>query len=151
MEGIIRYAHHSDADVIAGFQLKMALETEQLELDPEVVKLGVTSVLNDSSKGFYLVFEEAGRVAGCLMITKEWSDWRARWVWWIQSLYVLPGLRQKGIFKRMYDYLVSVLERDPDVAGIRLYVDRTNIRARKVYEAIGMDGEHYQLFEWMKG
>jgi RimJ/RimL family protein N-acetyltransferase len=39
---------------------------------------------------------------------------------------------------------------DEDVRGIRLYVDKRNTRAQQVYARLGMNGEHYQVFEWMK-
>jgi hypothetical protein len=45
------------------------------KLDPATVRLGVLAVLQDASKGFYVVAEVQGAFAGCLMITKEWSEW----------------------------------------------------------------------------
>jgi hypothetical protein len=39
---------------------------------------------------------------------------------------------------------------DDSLRGIRLYVDRRNVRAQEVYTRLGMNGEHYQVFEWMK-
>jgi ribosomal protein S18 acetylase RimI-like enzyme len=33
--------------------------------------------------------------------------------------------------------------------GLRLYVDTTNTRAQAVYEAMGMNGGHYRVFEEM--
>jgi predicted GNAT family acetyltransferase len=39
---------------------------------------------------------------------------------------------------------------DPDLRGIRLYVDKTNAVAKAVYQKLGMNGEHYQMYEWMK-
>ena len=147
---MIRKAQNKDAQTIANFQVEMAMETENLNLDKETVLRGVKSVLDDPSKGFYLVSEDNNKVLASLMITLEWSDWRAQTIWWIQSLYVLPEFRQKGIFKKMYLYLKSLIKEDASIGGIRLYVDKSNNRAQKVYEALGMDGEHYRFYEDMK-
>ena len=84
------------------------------------------------------------------MITYEWSDWRNGNVYWIQSVYVLPEYRGKGVFKEMYLHIKLSVKETPGLSGIRLYVDKHNHRAQKVYNKIGMDGSHYQLFEWMK-
>ena len=37
-----------------------------------------------------------------------------------------------------------------DKVGIRLYVDNKNEIAHKAYDSIGMDGDHYRVYEWMK-
>jgi len=147
---MIRKAVPDDINWITRCQVAMADETEGLRLETAVVRKGVTTVLLDSSHGFYLIYEEKGQPAGCLMVTKEWSDWRAQTVWWIQSLYVLPGWRQKGIFSSMFAYLKEQVLQSDDIAGIRLYVDRLNSVAQKVYETVGMNGAHYRLYEWMK-
>ncbi len=146
----IRLATEADIQFIIDSQLSMALETEQLRLEPHLVEKGVKAVFSDSGRGFYLLAEAGGFRAGCLMVTPEWSDWRNAWVWWLQSVYVLPGNRKSGIFGMMYDYVKSMVLQRPDVSGIRLYVDRTNLRAQQVYACVGMNGGHYLTFEWMK-
>ena len=147
---MIRKANIDDVPAIANFQIAMAMETEDLKLNPDIVHKGVKSVLNDSSKGFYLVTEINNEVVASLMITLEWSDWRAQTVWWIQSLYVKPEYRKQGIYKNMYKHLRKLVQDDDSLGGIRLYVDKTNTSAQKVYEALGMDGEHYKFYEQMK-
>ena len=147
---LIRKAELNDARMISEFQLAMAMETEGLALDPETVLVGVGAVFNNPPKGFYLVGTIHNRVVASLMITPEWSDWRAKTVWWIQSLYVIPEYRRQGIYRSMYEFLQVEVSRHPEITGIRLYVDRSNVRAQEVYKAMGMDGEHYQLFEWME-
>ena len=146
----IRIAVVEDAAIISGFQLAMAFETEQLSLNKETVANGVHAVFKDSHKGKYFVAEADDAVVASLMLTPEWSDWRNQWVWWIQSVYVLPAYRGKGIFKKMYNHIKELVEADEKAAGLRLYVDLSNKNAREVYNAIGMNGNHYQLFEWMK-
>jgi ribosomal protein S18 acetylase RimI-like enzyme len=141
-----------DIDTIADFQVKMAYETENgLELDSSTVVLGVTAVMDDPSKGKYWVAEINGEVAGCLLTVPEWSDWRNGTVLWVHSVYVKPAFRKQGIYKALYLHLKDMVSTSNDLRGIRLYVDKTNIRAQQVYENLGMSGEHYHLFEWMKG
>lgn len=142
----MREATLNDLDFIVDAQLKMAMETEDLKLDLQVVTQGVKAILTDPGKGTYYIGDEN---KGCLLITKEWSDWRNTHVWWIQSLYVLPEARGEGIFAKMYSDLKKMVSCDAGVAGIRLYVDKTNKHAKKVYQKIGMSNEHYELFEWM--
>lgn len=147
----IRNAVLEDASLIVDFQIKMALETEGIHLDPEIVNLGVMAVMKDSTKGVYYVAEEGGRPVGSLLTTFEWSDWRNSTILWIQSLYVTKKFRKKGIFKSMYRHLQSlVLGEGSKYAGIRLYVDKSNDAAQKVYQSLGMTDEHYSTFEWFK-
>jgi len=146
----IRMATEENREVIADFQIKMARETEDLVLEKETLHEGVMHVLRDAEKGKYFIAEDDGKVVASLLITFEWSDWRNKWVLWIQSVYVLPEYRKQGVFKNMYAHIKKWAANDNQVAGIRLYVDKTNRRAINVYSKLGMNGEHYRLFEWMK-
>ncbi len=146
----IRQGRQEDHESIVRFQILMARETEILELDPETVVKGVQAVLDDPSKGEYWVAVAEGRPVGGLLTVPEWSDWRNGTVLWIHSLYVVPEMRGQGIFTQLYQCLKKRVEDSPDLKGLRLYVDKTNERASQVYERMGMDGEHYRLYEWMK-
>lgn len=147
----IRPARPGDAGAIVHFQVLMARETEGLELDLLKVIRGVRAVFDDPSKGEYWVAEAGGQVVSSLMTTYEWSDWRNGTVLWVQSVYVLPELRGSGVYRRMYEHLKERVEASPGLMGVRLYVDRRNTAAQRVYERVGMSREHYELFEWMKG
>jgi len=146
---VYRKAEPADTSEIIRFQIEMARETEELELDRETVTRGVAAVFDDLSKGFYLVAEEGAAVVGSLMITYEWSDWRNGVVWWIQSVYVVPDHRRRGIYAGLYEEIKRLVERS-NVRGLRLYVDHRNKAAQKVYERLGMTAEHYQMYEWMR-
>jgi GNAT superfamily N-acetyltransferase len=128
----------------------MAWETEECRLDPDTCARGVAAVFEEPGLGTYHVAELDGRVVASLMITYEWSDWRARRVWWIQSVYVVPEARRRGIYKGLYQRILDLLNDDENIAGVRLYVDRRNLSAQQVYERLGMNGEHYKVFERMK-
>ncbi|MBX2913628.1 MAG: GNAT family N-acetyltransferase [Cyclobacteriaceae bacterium] len=145
----IKEAILDDALYIIDFQLKMALETEGVQLDYHTVTEGVHAVFKDATKGAYYVALEAGKVVGSLMTTYEWSDWRFGTVLWIQSVYIVPEARGKGVFKKMYQHIQQLVTPQSGYRGIRLYVDKTNVAAQKVYESLGMNGEHYQMYEWM--
>jgi GNAT superfamily N-acetyltransferase len=146
----IRSAVPADAPAIVEFQILMARETEDMELDRETVIRGVEAIFADPAKGTYWIAAHAGRIVGCLLTTYEWSDWRNGTVLWIQSLYVPAEERGRGIYRALYEHLKRRVERDPSLKGIRLYVDRRNAVAQRVYARLGMTREHYDLFEWMK-
>lgn len=137
-------------ETIADFQVKMALETESIHLDKATVLKGVAAVFNDNSLGQYFIAKDDNKVIASLMITYEWSDWRNTKVWWIQSVFVLPEYRRKGVFSQFYQHIKELVKEDGSVGGLRLYVDKTNISAQNTYIKVGMNGEHYQLFEWMQ-
>jgi GNAT superfamily N-acetyltransferase len=146
----IRKAEHKDLSVLADFQCALALESENVTLDREVLEAGMMALMDDPAKGLYYVAEDGGDVVGCHMITYEWSDWRNGMVLWLQSVYVRESHRGKGVFRKMYDNLVTMVQQTQGLRGLRLYVDKSNARAQKVYEAMGMDGSHYTVYEWMK-
>lgn len=144
----IRPALASDLDFVVAGNLALARETENLALDVTVLREGVRALLDGRAPGAYWIAELDGAVVGQTLITYEWSDWRNRMVWWIQSVYVLPETRQYGVFRAVYAHL----RREAAAAGaggLRLYVDTTNVRAQSVYAALGMNGDHYRVFEDM--
>lgn len=145
----VRPASGSDAPVIIGFQKQMARETEDLLLEDEKITKGVYAVFDNPARGKYYVATVDDKVIASLLITTEWSDWRNAEVWWFQSVYVLPGYRRKGIFRKMYSYIRDLAVKE-NVAGLRLYVETNNITARRTYEAMGMNSEHYTLYEWLR-
>ncbi len=147
---IVRKAVLKDAQQIIRFQQAMALETEDIVLDPETVMHGVNAVFSDLAKGTYFIAEEDGEVIASLLTTFEWSDWRNGTVLWIQSVYVIPGFRRKGVYRALYLHIKHMVEQDKMLKGIRLYADKSNLTAQQVYEKLGMTADHYQLYEWLK-
>ncbi|MEM1134511.1 MAG: GNAT family N-acetyltransferase [Bacteroidota bacterium] len=146
----IRKGQHQDISAIADFQVKMAKETEDYDLDRSTVLKGVKRILDEPARGYYLLSEVEDKVIASKLILFEWSDWRNGEVLWIHSLYVLPEYRGKGIFRKMYDKLKQEVEENSNYRGIRLYVEKANTKAQKVYDAIGMTNEHYDMYEWLK-
>jgi GNAT superfamily N-acetyltransferase len=145
----IRKAVSSDAQVIIDFQQRMAWETEQMKLVPEIITNGVKAVFHDPSRGQYWVAAEQNQIVASLLITYEWSDWRNSNVWWFQSVYVLPDFRRKGVFRSMYEHIKSEAGKQ-NIAGLRLYVETNNTGAQRTYEEMGMQCDHYTMYEWLK-
>lgn len=136
-----------DISNIVGFNNAMALETEGKTLDYITLKQGVSEVLSDPLKGFYLIAVFSGTVVGQLMITSEWSDWRNGYFWWIQSVYVKPENRLHGIYRALNEEVLSLAKNNGNICGIRLYVDRDNTIAQRVYHNLGMSTSNYDMYE----
>jgi ribosomal protein S18 acetylase RimI-like enzyme len=143
----IRIAEKEDAPALIEFNQAMAMETEGKKLDSDVLQKGVEAVFSDENKGFYVVAEQDGKIVGGLMITFEWSDWRNAWFWWIQSVYILPEFRGRSIYRLLYEYVKAKAGESKNVCGFRLYVEKKNENAQKVYEKLGMKSSHYLMYE----
>ena len=145
----IRIAKVEDAPDLIEFNQAMALETEGKQLETRVLQSGVEAVFNDEKKGFYVVAEEENKIIGGLMITFEWSDWRNNWFWWIQSVYILPEMRGRKIYSQLYKFVKEKARENGNVCGFRLYVEKENVNAQKVYEKVEMEKSHYLMYEEM--
>ncbi len=146
-ESYVRPATPGDLDVLVGFSLAMARETEGLELDPATVRAGTAAFLADPARGRALVVESGSKVVATLMLTPEWSDWRNGFFWWIQNVYVVPGERRRGHYRLLHDTVRVLAARERDVYGLRLYVEQENRSAQVTYLALGMHETHYRLYE----
>lgn len=146
----IRRAKVEEAQFIIDFQIDMAQETENVVLDRNIITPGVKAVFEDESKGWYFVAEVDGVIAGSLLITFEWSDWRNAMILWIQSVFVNKAYRGRGVYRALYGHIQQIVNGSDDYVGIRLYVDKTNTDALQVYEKLGMDSQHYGMCEWIK-
>lgn len=146
-ELLVRLAEDGDIETLVKFNIALAWETEQKKLEPPVVTKGVRMLLNDPQHGFYTVAEIAGRVVGCILITYEWSDWRCGQFWWIQSVYVDPEFRRRGVFRKLYEYLKEKASSEPHVCGFRLYVEHSNLAGQSTYAGLGMEEASYKFYE----
>jgi ribosomal protein S18 acetylase RimI-like enzyme len=142
----IRPAVVADLPALCVWNAAMARETEGLALDPAVLERGVRGVFEQPQRGFYLVAERDGAALGGLLVTFEWSDWRAGDYWWIQSVYVVPEARRDGVFRALYAE-VERRARAAGAASLRLYVETENRRAQSTYERLGMRRCHYAMYE----
>ncbi len=147
MEIRIRPAGPGDMDQIVDFNSNLADESEGLRLDLDVLQDGVKAVLLDSTRGFYLLAEIPDMAIGQLLVTSEWSDWRNAYFWWLQSVYVRPAMRKRGVFRALYQHVMRMARARNDVCGLRLYVHLENEAAEKVYENLGMRRLDYRMME----
>ena len=143
----IRRATKDEIGALVEFNQAMALETEEKQLDPAILTHGVTAVFDDASKGFYVVADDNGTIVGGLLVTFEWSDWRNGWFWYIQSVYIRPNYRGKSIYSRLYEFVKRQAEERGNVCGFRLYVEKQNTHAQRVYEKVGMSETYYLMYE----
>lgn len=145
----IRPAAPADAPTIVGFQLAMAWETEQLRLDHQTVTRGVAGVFEQPARGAYWIAERQGEIVGSLLTTSEWSDWRNGEILWLQSVYVVPEARRRGVFRQLMEHVRRHVEQSGK-RGLRLYVEKQNDAAQETYRSLGMRNTHYDMLEWMR-
>ena len=147
----VRLAKLEDAETIISFSAAMARETEGRRLDLHRLHLGTIALIEAPARGFFMVAEleqtDNRRLLGQLMITYEWSDWRNGAFWWIQSVYVDPAWRRKGVYRRLHDTVVEIGKADKRMCGIRLYVARDNRAAQTVYRRVGLIPSMYDVYE----
>lgn len=147
----VRLARLEDAATIASFSAAMALETEGRRLDLDRLHLGTIALIETPAHGFFIVAElEQGdqrQLLGQLMVTYEWSDWRNGLFWWIQSVYVAPAWRRRGVYHAIHGYTMARAQADPQVCGIRLYVEQNNRTAQTVYQRVGLAPSGYAVYE----
>ena len=142
----IRSATPTDIPRLVAWNAAMARETEHKTLDREVLARGTRAVFDDPRRGFYLIAERGGAPAGCLLITLEWSDWRNGDWWWLQSVFVAPEHRRHGVFRALHAEVERRARVAEHVVGLRLYVERDNVRAQRTYRSLGMAEERYAMF-----
>jgi len=144
---MIRPATPADTEFLARANERMALETEHKVLAPATIRAGVARVLAEPQLGRYFVAEQDGQPAGCLLITYEWSDWRNGLFWWVQSVFVEPAYRGRGIYRALYQHVKQLAAVEGGCCGFRLYGEKDNQRARQTYQRLGMSPTDYLLFE----
>src|SRR5688572_32916475 len=132
----------------------MALETEHKQLDRDTLQAGIAAGIGDGAGARYFIamqdaalagHETVGMPVGTLMLTSEWSDWRNGDWWWIQSVYVPPQHRRKGVYAALYRHVERLARDSENVIGLRLYVEKENDVAQRTYESLGMRDSGYRL------
>jgi len=147
MSWTIRAATANDIPVLVEFNQGCARDSEGKELDREILTGGVTRGLQHGDEVLYLLAENQDGPLGQIMLTREWSDWRNGWIAWIQSVYVRPEYRGQGVFRSLLENAVDRLKQDPDVIGVRLYVEQDNSAAESVYLRTGFTDPNYKVLE----
>ncbi len=143
----VRHAAIGDLDVLVRFNAAIAKETEGRNLDMERLRNGTRAVLESSERGYYLVAETESVIVGQLFVTYEWSDWRNGMFWWIQSVYVEPSVRGRGVYRALHARVLQDARARGDVCGLRLYVEKENEAAQEAYTRLGMTMTPYRVYE----
>ena len=142
----IRRGDKADLELIVEFNARLASESEDVELDRDRLRSGVRNALDDDRRAFYLIAESSGAAVGQLMVTFEWSDWRDGEFWWLQSVYVRPEFRRRGVLRALYARVLELAE-EQNVCGIRLYVERGNAAAKAAYLNFGIKPTVFDMYE----
>ena len=142
----IREAVKSDITILAKNNQSLANETESILLDKDILRLGIEKALelNDCR---YLVAELNNKIVGQTMVTSEWSDWRNGVIWWMQSVYVNPDYRKRGVFQSILKHIENLAEKIPEVKALRLYVMDDNQIAQRAYQNLGIKNSSYLVYE----
>lgn len=143
----VRIADNRDVEILTHSNIALAWETEKIKLSLPVVTKGVRTLLTTDQHGFYVVAEIKKQVVACVMVTFEWSDWRCGLFWWLQSIYVKPEFRKKGIFRKLYTFLKEKASEQQNVCGFRLYVERYNNVGQNTYNSVGMKEAGYEVYQ----
>ncbi len=136
-----------DLETIADFNVRLAWESERLRLEPERVREGVRRVLEGQAEALYFVAVAGSEIAGQLMLTREWSDWRNGWFFWVQSVYVATAHRKQGAFRLLLAHARDYVTARPDGVGLRLYVEEHNTAAQETYARLGLKTTGYRVME----
>ena len=142
----IREAVKSDITILAKNNQALAYETENINLNLDIITSGVSNALNREDC-HYFVAEINKMVVGQTLITYEWSDWRNGLIWWMQSVFVLFNFRKQGIYKKLFNHIENLARNNPKVKALRLYVVKNNQSGIKTYEALGMKDSGYIVYE----
>ena len=142
----VRRATLADVACVCDFNRLLAWETEAKVLAAELLVPGVSAVLTDASKGLYFLAVAGEEVLGQMGVTYEWSDWRNGWFWWVQSVYVRQDARRRGACRQLYETITQNAAA-AGVVGVRLYVERDNIKAQETYRKMGLAHTSYHVME----
>jgi RimJ/RimL family protein N-acetyltransferase len=146
-QGRLRVATLEDHALLCQMILEMAKDSEGVELNPDTLSKGVRAVFEDPTKGAYWFWVnpiDPKEIWASCLITSEWSDWHNRNYVWLQSVYIPPFQRGKGVLGEFLNALGETL-REQQGHEIRLYVDEHNQRAIQAYLKTGFETSHYQM------
>jgi len=138
----IREATHADLETIVGFTVREADEAEGVELSGDEVRRGVRGGLEDPGLARYWVAESPeGDVVAATSVVTEWSNFHGGEYWWIQSLFIVPEHRGRGLVERVMDFLADAA-RTAGALDLRLQVHQSNQRALRAYQRCGFTAAH---------
>lgn len=93
----------------------------------------------DYVKGYILELD--GKTAGYALASFTFSQEAGGLAVWLEELYIRPEFRCHGLGKEFFAYVDEVIA--PKVKRIRLEIEPDNLRARKLYVAMGYEDLDY--------
>lgn len=142
MKYVVRRARLADAEALVSFTIAEASEAEGIVKADTSVRHGIVTALHDERIATYWVLEDDGALIGNVSVVKEWSDWNAGYYWWIQSMYLTPPYRGRGLMRSLLQ-AVQDAARDQGALELRLYVHHENARAITAYHKAGFQDSAY--------
>ena len=139
----VRKANLADLERLVSFAVAEANEAEGILKTRERVRKGIKTALQDNSIAIYWVLEQGDAgVIGNVSVIKEWSNWNAGYYWWIQSIYILPGFRGRGLLQKLIQAVKQAARREKAL-DLRLYVHKANKQAINAYRKTGFSDSDY--------
>lgn len=141
----IRPAAHADIETLVDFTVREASEAEGVTLDRTEAMRGVRGAFQQPPLARYWVAETAdGRIAASASIVTEWSNFHGGFYWWIQSVFIAPEHRGRGLIELLLDHLARMAEAGGALA-LRLYAHSANHRALHAYQRCGFVEAPYTI------
>ena len=131
---------------LARFNTEMAFETEGKKLVDEIINSGVLNLIRQPKYGSYFTTVQDKKAVGSLLTTYEYNVALHKQIYWIQSVYVEAHCRGQGIFRSLYDKAIDEA-RKKNSYSVKLYVEKTNEKAKGVYTKLGMSNNHQEIYE----
>lgn len=145
MRFTVRNAAIDDLQTLVDFAVSEARDAEGVTKARECVLAGVQRGLEDTAIArYWVVQDERGRTVGNISVVREWSNWNAGFYWWIQSMFIVPEHRGKGLMSLLLE-MVTEAARSEGALDIRLCVHRDNVRAIRAYRKVGFSDSSYQV------
>ena len=131
----IRSATSVQAESIT--RLLMAqLDEHRIDTPQDAVRFAVDGMLADNRRGFILVAATGERLLGVAYVSFTWTLEHGGKSAWLEELYVMPEVRNRGVGKAMLD-AVLLKAREAHCAAVDLEVEVGHARAEHLYERAG--------------
>ena len=141
----IREATPADVETLLAFTLQEVYEAEGTHKDVAGVRRGVEGAFRNPPRSAYWIVESADlRPVASTSIVTEWSDFHGGDYWWIQSLFITPEHRGRGLVELMLDRLTA-MAKAAGALELRLYAHNSNARAFHVYRRGGFTDAPYTI------
>ena len=131
---------------LARFNTEMAWETEGKKLIKETITSGCRNLILQPKFGSFFTAIQDKKAIGNLLTTYEYNVALYKPIYWIQSVFVEKSHRGKGVFKSLFNKAINEA-RSKKIYSVKLYVEKTNEKAKEVYQKLGMSNNDQEIYE----